>query len=92
MRPSGGKANLENVHRDAVWKGNDLIVRNRIVASVVPDAKHPQMWRVALPNGHLSDMVNLTRAKDAARSLALKALTEHGVAASPMRQNLKAAE
>jgi len=36
--------------------------------------------------------VNLTRAKDAARSLALKALTEHGVAASPMRQNLKAAE
>jgi hypothetical protein len=29
------------------------------------------MWRVRLPNGGASDMVNLTRAKDAALVLAL---------------------
>jgi hypothetical protein len=29
------------------------------------------LYRVWLPNGHLTDMVNLTRAKDAARCLAL---------------------
>ena len=35
--------------------------------SVVPDAKYPGvMWRVQSPDGSLSDMVNLTRAKDAA--------------------------
>ena len=32
---------------------------------IVPDAKHPGMYRVRLPDGSLSDMVNLTRAKDA---------------------------
>jgi hypothetical protein len=32
---------------------------------VVPDAAHPGMWRVRWPDGHLSDMTNLTRAKDA---------------------------
>ena len=63
-----------NFHRDAVWKGNDLIFKRRVVACVEPDSKYPQMWRVRLPNGHLSDIVNLTRAKDAARYLALKAL------------------
>jgi len=32
---------------------------------VVPDAAHPSMWRVRWPDGRLSDMTNLTRAKDA---------------------------
>jgi hypothetical protein len=32
---------------------------------VVPDAAHPGMWRARWPNGRLSDMTNLTRAKDA---------------------------
>jgi hypothetical protein len=32
---------------------------------VVPDAAHPGMWRVQWPDGRLSDMTNLTRAKDA---------------------------
>jgi hypothetical protein len=38
----------------------------RPVAEVVPDAKWPRMWRVRWPDGSLSDMVNLSRAKDAA--------------------------
>ncbi len=37
--------------------------------ALVRDRDYPQMWRLRLPNGQLTDMVNLTRAKDAARSL-----------------------
>jgi hypothetical protein len=38
----------------------------RVVGRVVPDAIYPGvMWRVQLPGG-LSDMVNLSRARDAA--------------------------
>jgi hypothetical protein len=33
---------------------------------VVPDGKYPNMWRLQFEDGQLSDMVNLTRAKDAA--------------------------
>jgi hypothetical protein len=36
---------------------------------VMQDAKWPNMWRVHLPNGQVTDMTNLTRANDAARSL-----------------------
>jgi hypothetical protein len=32
---------------------------------VVPDAAHAGMWRVRWPDGRLSDITNLTRAKDA---------------------------
>ena len=32
---------------------------------VVPDAAHRGMWRVRWPDGRLSDMTNLARAKDA---------------------------
>ena len=34
-------------------------------AAVVPDDRWPGMWRVRTPDGRVSDMVNLTRAKDA---------------------------
>jgi hypothetical protein len=34
---------------------------------IVPDAKWPGMYRIRLPDGSLSDMLNLTRAKDAVR-------------------------
>ena len=84
--------NSDNFHRDAIWKGNDLIFRRRVVASIVPDSKWPQMWRVSLPNGQLSDMVNLSRGRDAARSLALKALIEGHRAAPPMHPFSEAAE
>jgi hypothetical protein len=38
------------------------------------DTDWPGMYRIRFPDGRLSDMVNLTRAKDAALSIALKAL------------------
>jgi len=36
--------------------------------TVAPDSKWPNMYRVRSPNGTLTDMVNLTRARDAALS------------------------
>jgi hypothetical protein len=36
---------------------------------IVPDARWPGMYRIRLPGGGLSDMVNLTRAKDALAEL-----------------------
>jgi hypothetical protein len=59
-----------NFRRDAVWQDNQLIFRRRTVATIVPDQKWPGMWRVQFPDGHITDMVNLTRAKDAALTLA----------------------
>lgn len=52
------------------WKGDRLWLNGRYSKfSVVPDAKYPTMWRVRFPDGTLSDMVNRTRAKDAALTL-----------------------
>ena len=39
--------------------------------SIEPDSTYPNMWRVRRPNGTLSDMVNRTRAKDAAELMVL---------------------
>jgi len=38
----------------------------RPLVHVVPDDRWPGMWRLVWPDGRLSDMVNLARAKDAA--------------------------
>jgi hypothetical protein len=40
------------------------------LAEIAPDANWPGMWRVRWPDGSLSDMVNLSRAKDAAIAIA----------------------
>ena len=36
---------------------------------IEPDARHPQMYRIRYADGTLSEMVNLTRAKDALAAL-----------------------
>jgi hypothetical protein len=38
--------------------------------TVVPDPDWPKVYRVRTPDGRLTDMVDLTRARDAARTLA----------------------
>jgi hypothetical protein len=38
--------------------------------TVVPDPDWPKMYRVRRPDGSLTDLVNLTRARDAAREFA----------------------
>jgi len=47
--------------------------------TVVPDPDWPKMYRVRRPDGSLTEMINLTRARDAARELARVAVqTEAG--------------
>jgi hypothetical protein len=52
--------------------------------TVIPDEKWPGMWRVQTPDGRVSDMVNLTRAKDAGLAAVTRAngrgLRQGGVA------------
>jgi hypothetical protein len=58
--------------------------------SVVQDAFHPSMWRVLSAEGQLSDMVNLTRAKDAAEVRAERCRKKpcaEWQRRAPMRQN-----
>jgi len=45
------------------------IKTKRVTVSIKPDAKWANMWRLHLSTGQVSDMVNLTRARDAARSV-----------------------
>jgi len=40
----------------------------KLHARIVPDPKWPGMYRIKRPDGSLSDMVNLTRARDTLRS------------------------
>lgn len=53
------------------WHGQMLMLDRKFTGyTVVPDKEWPKMFRVHAPDGTVSDMVNLTRAKDAARSMA----------------------
>ena len=54
---------------ELTWRGNGLYVKGRgkRLISVEPDGKWSGMWRVKYPDGSLSDMVNLSRAKGCCR-------------------------
>jgi hypothetical protein len=66
---------------DLKWDGLKLRSRTgRLLAMVEPDPEWPLMYRVRLPGGRLTDMLNLTRAKDAAKFLALEALNRRNAA------------
>jgi hypothetical protein len=61
--------------QDIRWEGHQLrLLTGRLLATVEPDRQWAGMYRVQFRDGHLTDMVNLTRAKDAAVSLALSDL------------------
>jgi hypothetical protein len=60
-------------NHNLAWRGNDLCLAGsstRRLVSIVPDSKWPGMWRVRCGD-KLTDMVNITRARDAARAHAL---------------------
>jgi hypothetical protein len=65
-----------------LWRGNDLYLkgRRRPVAGIEPDAQWAGMWRVRRPGGSLSDMVNLSRARDAAVAVGLAVLNREETA------------
>ena len=48
---------------------------DEVLANVIPDAKCVGMWRIKWPDGTMSDMVNVTRAKDAAKMIAARKLS-----------------
>ena len=58
---------------DLVWDGLKLKLGARVMATAEPDGNWPGMWRVRF-GGKLSDMANISRAKDAAISLVLSEL------------------
>lgn len=64
--------------KELEWVGRWLVVRGAGKKSpqieIVPDEKYPGMWRVRKLDGTLTDMVNRTRARDAARAILLYAL------------------
>jgi hypothetical protein len=64
------------------WDGDRLRLRRRgrVIAAIEVDRDWPGLWRVRLPDGSVSDMVNRTRARDAARSLALAELNRRRAA------------
>jgi hypothetical protein len=68
---------LKKSHRiyglqDIRWEGHRLrLLTGRLLATVEPDSQWAGMYRVRFRDGHLTDMVNLSRAKDAAITLAL---------------------
>lgn len=77
---SYGGASVTHIysHLDMQWKGTELRLNSgRLLAEVIPDMEWGKMWRVfTVHDRRLSDMVNLTRAKDAAVLLAMQHLNE----------------
>jgi hypothetical protein len=89
------RAEREYRARELKWHDRQLKLGSRLLATIEPDGTWAGMFRVRLPSGHVTDMVNVTRAKDAAISLALAALNRHArraATAPPMRPNREAAE
>lgn len=77
--------------KELEWKGDRLVAqgggRRSPAAEIIQEARWPGMWRVKRPDGTLTDMVNRTRARDAAKVILLAALNsqETPVEASPIR-------
>jgi hypothetical protein len=68
------------------WKDERLYLGTRSSNySIVPDEYYPQMWRVRRPNGSLSDMVNRTRAKDAAVTITIMGTSKNSSFPRPVR-------
>ena len=68
----------ELIGRELAWKrdGADwvLLHKRRRMGRVAPDHEHGGMYRVVLSRGRLSDMANLSWAKDAALAAAIREL------------------
>ena len=66
MRTDRMGSDLYDLH----WDGNRLtrVGKRRAPAiTLVPDPHYPDLWRVQLPDGPTTDLLNKTRARDAAK-------------------------
>jgi hypothetical protein len=62
------------------WHGLQLRRGDSVVATVVADKDWPKLYRIHLSDGRITDIANLTGAKDAAAALALSVLDERDAA------------
>jgi hypothetical protein len=69
LKPENLTHSTASVDEFPRFSEGDRPLSEKAGVTLVRDPDWPNMWRVRLPNGQLTDMVNLTRAKDAARSL-----------------------
>lgn len=68
--------------------GWSLFARRRRMGRVVPDNKHPNMWRPVLSGGRLGDMANLSWARSAVYEAAVRELeweARHQAATAPTK-------
>jgi hypothetical protein len=72
LKPSNERLEYTYGFYGLSWDGGILKCGRRKVGSIERDQAFPGMWRVRLPSGRLTDMVNLSRAKDYASSVALR--------------------
>jgi hypothetical protein len=72
LNPSNAQVEYTYGVYGLVWHGGVLKRGRRVLGSVERDAAFPRMWRVRLPSGRVTDLLNLTRAKDYACSVALR--------------------
>ena len=76
---------------ELTWRGCRLALkgggRGSPAVEIVPEDRYPGMWRIRTQDGSLSDLVNLARARDAARSILLGILNAQETASGgpPMR-------
>jgi hypothetical protein len=69
------------------WSGSSTLCRpgsKRAIVYVLPDLTYPTMWRIRFPDGCLSAMANMSRAKDAALLHAAAILNRPGQGAEPL--------
>ena len=75
---------------DLIWRrerGNWLLLhKRRRMGRVVPDTKHPGMYRIAMSGGRLSDMANLSWAKSLALGAAERDLAYEAANTPPKTQ------
>ena len=101
MAGSASSSVIDQRSRPAASSLWQLYCGSRLLLRVVPDDRWANMWRVQWPDGRLSDMVNLSRAKDAAVAYAQRAghhdarrykwrMDQSPTKAPPMRQKLPA--
>src|SRR5262245_28742527 len=64
--PSAMRINSQRL----TWVGDELMYGRRALLRVERDEVYPEMWCVRFPDGGLTDMVNRTRAKHSAVSIA----------------------
>jgi hypothetical protein len=79
--------------RELSWNGDQLFHGRRKLIRIVEDEKYPGvMWRVEKPDGTLTDMMNRTRAKDAAITRAPAGARFYAIGNAPGTQTTRTPE